>query len=84
MLKYIVAAAALFSSLYVFGCGEGNCFSKQEYIVGKDIAINDIKDFYYTIDVKKKHKGPDMALYVREESIIGEMYDLYTLGKSCF
>lgn len=50
MLKYIGAAIVLVSTIYVLGCGETNMFSKKEYIVGKDIAVKDIKDFYYTID----------------------------------
>lgn len=50
MLKYIGAAVVLISTIYVLGCDENNMFSKKEYIVGKDIVVKDIKDFYYTID----------------------------------
>lgn len=57
MLKYIsgICAGVILCGVFfmIAGCGEGNAkmlFSKNEFIVGKDIALPEIKDFYYTID----------------------------------
>lgn len=57
MLKYVLGALAIAFVCGTFwvstGCKEAhamNFFSKKELTVGKDITINDIKDFYYTID----------------------------------
>lgn len=52
MLKYIGgigAAVILVGAIFMMsGCGETS--AKNEYVVGKDIAVGEIKDFYYTID----------------------------------
>lgn len=56
MLKCIGGACAVALLCGAFmtltGCGEGNAMGllgKNEYVVGKDIAAADIKDFYYTL-----------------------------------
>lgn len=56
MLKYIgMACAVLLLGAFFMtaGCGEGQAkmfADKKEYVVGKDIAMTEIKEFYYTID----------------------------------
>ena len=50
MLKYIGcigAAVVVLGALCVMGCSTS---SAKEYVVGKDIAVKDIREFYYTID----------------------------------
>lgn len=51
MFKYIIAAIGAICLCGVFflltGCGIGMA---KEFVVGKDISITDIEDFYYTID----------------------------------
>lgn len=57
MLKYIGGICAIVLVCVAFfltaSCVEGNAkilSNKNEFVVGKDIAITEIKDFYYTID----------------------------------
>ncbi len=55
MHKYLLGITALIllcgAVFMIAGCGESMASAgKKEYIVGKDIALSDIKDFYYTID----------------------------------
>lgn len=56
MLKYLGGACAIVLLCGVFfmtaGCGVGSAqifFGRKEFIVDKDIAMTEIKDFYYTI-----------------------------------
>ncbi|MBQ8919466.1 MAG: hypothetical protein IJ056_05115 [Acidaminococcaceae bacterium] len=51
-LKHVTIAVALtVSVLFLMGCtGGGSFFMKDKLIVGKDIAMQDITEFYYTYD----------------------------------